>query len=453
MQHDMTKGKILPLLLAFTLPLFIGNVFQQLYNMADTVIVGRFVGANALAAVGSTGTLMFLIQGFANGITAGFAILTSQKFGAGDENGVKRSFANGNLLALIVTAILTVVSVTAIPTLLRIMNTPEDIFADARTYITIISAGLISTVFYNMLSAFLRAVGNSRAPLIFLVISACLNVLLDLVLIINFHMGVAGAAYATIISQGISAMLSGIYIVKNVRVLVPKRKQWRLYESESRNQLKMGIPMALQFAITASGTMIMQSAINLFGSTAVASFTAASKVQNLVTQGMLSIGQTMAAFSGQNFGVMDTKRIRKGCERAVEIMIVYSLAAALALHLLLPVLIRFFFSGDVDLSVMLSWGRIYTNISMIFYIPLSLIFIFRNAMQGCGYSMLPMIGGVVELVARLIGAVIGIRLHSYPISVACDPAAWLCTGIYVVIAFLWVIRDIERKMRPAEICL
>ncbi len=449
MQHDMTKGRILPLLLSFTLPLFIGNVFQQLYNMADTVIVGRFVGADALAAVGSTGTLMFLIQGFANGITAGFAILTSQKFGAGDENGVKRSFANGNLLALIVTVLLTLVSVLAIPWLLRIMNTPDNIFNDARVYITIICAGLISTVYYNMLSAFLRAVGNSQAPLIFLVLAACLNVVLDLVLIINFHLGVAGAALATIISQGISALMSAIYIAKKMKILLPHASQWRLYEIESKNQIRMGLPMALQFAITASGTMIMQSAINLFGSTAVASFTAASKVQNLVTQGMLSIGQTMAAYAGQNYGVMDIKRIKRGGAAAVLIMTVYSLFAATALYLLLPVLMRFFFSGDVDVSSMLIWGRTYTNISMIFYVPLSLIFIFRNTMQGCGYAMLPMIGGVVELVSRLIGAMIGIKLHSYTISVACDPAAWFFTGIYVVIAFLWTVKDLEKKKAMA----
>ncbi len=445
MQQDMTKGRILPLLLTFTLPLFIGNVFQQLYNMADTVIVGRFVGADALAAVGSTGTLMFLILGFANGITAGFSILTSQKFGAGDEEGVKRSFANGMLLALLVTIVLTTVSVLTIPSLLRIMNTPENIYEDAKTYITIIAGGLIASVYYNMLASFLRAVGNSRAPLIFLVVSACLNVVLDLVLIIYFQMGVAGAAMATIIAQGVSAVLSMLYILKNVKILVPRASQWRLYGPETKNQMRMGVPMALQFAITASGTMIMQSAINLFGSTAVASFTAASKVQGLITQGMFSIGQTMAAYSGQNYGVMDTKRIKKGGQAAVLIMVVYSVLAALLIYITLPTLLQFFFTGDTPMDEVLVWARTYTNISMMMFIPLSFIFIFRNAMQGCGYALLPTIGGVIEFLSRLIVAGIGMKTHSYAISVASDPAAWLFTGIYATIAFLWVVRDIERK--------
>ncbi len=449
MQQDMTKGEIYPLILRFTLPLFIGNIFQQLYNMADTVIVGRFVGAGALAAVGSTGTLMFLILGFANGITSGFSILTSQKFGAGDEDGVRRSFANGSLLAIIVTVILTAVSLLTLPALLRIMNTPDDIYQDALTYISIICGGLIATVFYNMLSSFLRAVGNSRAPLIFLVLSACLNVVLDLVFIIVFHMGVAGAALATIIAQGVSALLSIFYIKKKVPVLMPRRNQWKLYRFETANQMRMGIPMALQFAITASGTMIMQAAINLFGSTAVASYTAASKVQSLVTQGMFSIGQTMAAYCGQNYGIMDINRIKKGGQAAAVIMVIYSLIAAVFLYVTLPVLMQFFFASDVDVAGMLGWARTYTNISIIMYIPLSFIFIFRNAMQGCGYALLPTIGGVVELLSRLIVALIGMRTHSYAISVACDPAAWLFTGIYAVIAFAWVVRDMQRKKAAA----
>ena len=262
MERDMTKGSPLPVILQFTLPLIIGNIFQQLYNMADTIIVGRYVGADALAAVGSTGTIMFLVLGFAQGITAGFTVLTSQRFGAKDTRGVKRSVANGILLALLFTVVLTFFSMISMRPLLHLMNTPENIFQDAYTYIMIICGGLIATIFYNLLSSYLRAVGNSQTPLMFLIFSAVLNVLLDLLLIIRFKMGVAGAGYATVFSQGISAVLCLFYIYRSMPDMWPEKHHWKLHAADSRHQLSMGIPMALQFAITASGTMIMQAAIN-----------------------------------------------------------------------------------------------------------------------------------------------------------------------------------------------
>lgn len=266
MEQDMTQGKPLSIILKFTLPLLVGNIFQQFYNMADTIIVGRFVGANALAAVGSTGTVMFLIIGFAQGITAGFTILTSQRYGAKDEKAVRASVANGILLSVLVTILITVVGLSTMKPLLLLMNTPEDIFADAYTYSMLICSGVVACIFYNLFSSLLRAIGNSKVPLFFLVFSACLNVVLDLLLILCFHMGVAGAAIATNISQGVSAVLCLIYIYKNVPVLCPERTQWRLSASDTAYQMRMGIPMALQFSITASGAMVMQAAINLFGS-------------------------------------------------------------------------------------------------------------------------------------------------------------------------------------------
>ncbi|MEE1228296.1 MAG: MATE family efflux transporter [Lachnospiraceae bacterium] len=445
MNHDMTKGKIFPIILKFTWPLFLGNIFQQLYNMCDMIIVGRFVGSDALAAVGSTGTIMFLLIGFSIGITAGFAVMTSQRFGAGDEEGVKISVANGVLLSLIATVILTASGLYAMPTILHLMNTPSNIYHDASSYINIICMGLMANIFYNLLSSYLRAVGNSQAPLFFLVFSACLNVVLDLYFIIVLNMGVAGAARATILSQGISALLCLLYIGWKVKVLVPRREHVRINRDATVLQLKMGIPMALQFAITASGTMIMQAAINLFGSTAVAAFTAANKTQNLITQGMISMGQTMASYCGQNFGAGDYDRVEEGCKAAVKIEIVYSLLAALVTFLALPNMLHIFFAAHVDMNTILPWAREYAYLCMIFYIPLSLIFIYRNAMQGCGYWFLPMMGGVIELVSRCVMAFLGMHTHSYLLSVACDPAAWFFTGIYVVIAFGYVMKDMRRK--------
>ena len=417
MEKDMTKGRPLPVILKFMLPLIIGNIFQQLYNMADTIIVGRYVGADALAAVGSTGTIMFLTVGFSQGITAGCSVLTAQRFGAKDTEGVKISVANGILLSLIFTVLISSLSLLGMRPLLKLMNTPDNIFQDAYTYIMIISAGIIATIFYNLFSSYLRAVGNSKIPLVFLVFSAALNVILDLVLIINFKMGVAGAALATIISQGVSAILCLVYIYIRMPSLAPNRRHWKLHGQESRNQLAMGIPMALQFAITASGTMVMQSAINLFGSVAVASFTAASKVQNLVTQGMMAMGQT---------------------------------AAAVLVCILLKPALGLFFTGDVDMNSMLPWAKTYIYMSVIFYIPLSSIFVFRNTMQGCGYGFLPMMGGVSELVARLVVAMISMAVGSYALACFCDPAAWVTAAVFTGVSYLFVMKDIRRKYERPE---
>ena len=455
MEKDMTKGRPLPVILKFILPLIIGNIFQQLYNMADTIIVGRYVGSDALAAVGSTGTIMFLIVGFAQGITAGFSVLTAQRFGARDNEGVKSSVANGILLSLIFTVVLSALSMLSMHTLLKLMNTPDNIFQDAYTYIMIISAGLGATIFYNLFSSYLRAVGNSKIPLVFLVFSAALNVILDLVLIINVKMGVAGAAYATVISQGVSAILCLIYIYIRIPSLAPNRRHWKLHGQESRNQLAVGIPMALQFAITASGTMIMQAAINLFGSDAVASFTAASKLQNLVTQGMIAMGQTMATYSGQNFGKGDIGRIRQGVKAALGSCVVYALASALLVCILLKPALGLFFTGDVDMNSMLPWAKTYIYMSAVFYIPLSSIFVFRNTMQGCGYGFLPMMGGVAELIARLVVALISMAVGSYALACFCDPAAWLAAAIFTGVSYIFVMKDIRKKyekpaMAPAK---
>ena len=414
--------------------------------MADTIIVGRYVGADALAAVGSTGTVMFLLNGFAQGITAGFAVLTSQRYGAKKTEGVKQSVSNGILLSVIGAVFFTAASILFMKPLLHLMNTPENIFADAYCYISLISLGMVANVFYNLFSAYLRAVGNSKMPLFFLVLSACLNVVLDLVFIINFQMGVAGAAWATNLSQAISAVLCAVYIYKKVPSLVPEKRHWRIHRGDTRFQLATGIPMALQFAITSSGTMVMQSAINLFGSEAVAAYTAAGKIHSLLTQGMVAMGQTMAVYSGQNYGKGDAARIRQGVRAALVIEVIYSLVSAVIVYSALEPSLGLFFSGEVDLTAMMPWARTYITICTLFYVPLCTIFIFRNTMQGCGYGFLPMMGGVVELVARLAAAVVAMNIHSYWLACACDPAAWVGAGVFTGVSYLYVMNKVQKSL-------
>lgn len=440
MELDMTKGRPMSVLLKFALPLMAGNLFQQFYNMADTIIVGRFVGADALAAVGATGIIMILLTGFAQGITSGFSILTSQRYGAGDLKGVKRSVANGIVLSLAASAVLTVLSLASMRPLLHFMNTPEDIFQEAYTYIMVIGAGITASVFYNLFSAFLRAVGNSRVPLFFLIFSSCLNVALDLLFILCFGMGTQGAALATVAAQAASAILCGGYIYMKVPVLTPSAGMRKLNGHDARLQLSMGIPMGLQFAITAFGGIVMQSAVNLFGTVAVAAYTAAGKLESLAEQGMVAIGQAAAVYGGQNFGKGDYKRIREGVRAALLAEITYGILAALCMCAILESALRIFFSGDVDLAAMLPWAWTYTKICTAFFVPLSTIFVFRNIMQGCGYGFLPMAGGIVEMAARFLMAFAAMGMKNYAAACFCHPVAWTSAAVFLGGAYLWVMR-------------
>lgn len=445
MQTDMTRGRPLSIILRFMLPLMLGNIFQQLYNMADTIIVGRTVGQGALAAVGSTGTIMFLMQGFAIGLTTGFTVLTAQCFGAKNAYQTRRSVANAILLSLVIAVAMTSFFLVFMHRILHLLNTPADIYKDAYSYISTIAGGLLCCIAYNLGSAFLRAVGNSRVPLLVLIFSATLNVFLDLVCIRVFHMGVRGAAVATNISQALSALLCFGYILRKVPALIPERKEWYIGRAETASQIHVGLPMALQFAITASGTMVQQSAINAFGSTAVAAFTAASKFQNIMTQGFIAMGQTMATYSGQNFGAGRMDRIKDGVRTACLVSVVIAILAGVIVWFISPRTLPLFFDSTTKVSELLPWARPYVIFCALCYIPLALIFIFRNTMQGCGYGVLPMLGGVTELFARLALSFLAIRTGNYLFAAASDPAAWVAAGVYTAIAYAWVRKDIQRR--------
>lgn len=450
MESKMTEGRPLTLLIKFAIPIFIGFIFQQFYNMVDTVIVGRYVSREALAAVGSTGTIMFMIIGLANGMASGYTVLIGQRYGAGDYEGSRKSFVNSILLGIISTAIITVIAVLIMHPLLKLMNTPAEIYNDAYNYIITISWGSIALIAYNMLASALRAIGNSRTPLYFLIFSALLNIVLDLVFIIGFDLGTFGAALATDISQGVSAVLCMIYIVKKVDVLRPKAKDWHLRKAYSLQQLNIGVPMALQFGITASGTMVMQSSINLYGFVAVGGITAAGKVVNLMTAGMPSLGQTMAAYVSQNYGHGDLDRVDRGTRDAMKIAAVYSLVNAVLSIVLLPLIIRLFFDPGVDIAEYLPFARVYVYECAPFYIPLAAIFVYRNSMQACGYGKTALMLGFVELLARFSTAFISMQIHSFELAVAGDAAAWLITGIISFGLYLIVMKQLRKKAAACE---
>ena len=423
MTNDMTTGNPVKLILLFSIPLLIGNIFQQFYSMVDTIIVGRFVGVEALAAVGTTSSMVFLVNGFVMGLTSGFAVLISQKYGAKDEAGVKKAVASSITLSIIATIIVTFISVISAKPLLALMNTPSNIMKDASTYIIILYAGNVAIIFYNMMAAILRALGDSKTPLYFLIVSSVLNIILDLVLIINFKMGVAGAAYATVISQGVSALLCVIYTYKKYKILRLKKEDFKVKKKYYRKHLKVGIPMALQFSITAIGIMTVQSAINIFGSTVIASYAAASKVLQLVMQPATTLGVTMATYCGQNIGAKRYDRIKLGVKKCVQISIITSLISAMVL-----IFLGKYFVSNPDAEI-LSYAQQVLNISAIFFIPLGLIFVYRNALQGIGDSFIPMMAGVYELVARAVVAFTLPKVLEFMGICLADPVAWFAAVI------------------------
>ena len=442
----MTTGSPMKIIFNFTLPIFIGNVFQQFYNMADAVIVGKFVGNKALAAVGSTGTIMFLIYGFVVGMTAGFTVLTAQKFGAGDMPAMRRTVVGAFFLSLVVGLVLTAAFMVFMKPWLVLMHTPEDIFADAYAYIMIISAGILAQMLYNLLASILRALGNSKVPLYFLILAALLNIVLDLVLIIVFHMGAAGAAVATVISQGISGVLCLFYIIRKVPLLRLTRDDRHLSGDLLRTQIRIGIPMALQYSITAVGTMMVQSALNILGSTLVAAYTAAGKIEQIVTQAYVAMGTTMATYGAQNMGAGDVSRIRQGFKASTIIGIIYAVVSAVLVMTVGKYMTYLFVSEDV--ALIMDSVNTYLICVGIFFIPLAIVNIYRNGIQGLGYGLLPMMAGVAELVGRGAVAVIAAGRKSYLGVCLASPAAWILASLLLIGMYYYVVKIDLKKIFP-----
>lgn len=333
MTKDLTSGSPTRLILTYSVPLLIGNIFQQLYSMADTIIVGKCIGVEALAAVGATGGLSFLIIGFLIGLTSGFAVIAAQKFGAKDIEGLRQSVGTSIILCTVTTIVLTALSLLTSEPLLRLMNTPDDIMVDALKYINVIFIGTVCTVFYNMIACILRALGDSKTPLYFLIVSSVLNIVLDLVFILTFHMGVAGAAWATVISQGVAGGLCLFYTLKKYSTLRLTKKDFTYNSALAWKHWQLGLPMALQFSVTAIGVLVLQGALNVFGSTKIAAYTAACKVEQLVTQPAGTFGVTMANYAGQNLGAGRIDRVKEGVKKCSMLTVIFAVAASAILLL------------------------------------------------------------------------------------------------------------------------
>ena len=452
MTKDMTMGSPLRMILLFSVPVLLGNIFQQFYNMVDTIIVGQYLGEDALAAVGSTGCLMFLVLGFANGIAQGFGVMVSHAFGAKDFKLLKHYVALSLILTAIVSLLLTIPTVAASRQFLILMKTPDNILGLADSYIKVIFAGILLTMSYNVAAGILRGIGDSKTPLYFLILSSFLNIVLDLFLIVVVKLGTAGAAYATIIAQGVSALLCFIYMFRKFDILKTSREDYYLDGYGVFNMLSIGIPMALNYSITAIGTMILQGAVNIFGSSVVAAFTAASKVENLSTQTMPTLGTAMATYCGQNLGAGKHDRIFRGMKDAFYLCFFAAGAAALLCCLAGPTMVGWFIHNPSEQT--LHAAMQYLHIASIFMLPLAWIFVYRNGLQGLDRGLVPMLSGVLELFSRYAVILIAAKPFGYVGVCSADPAAWLTTGILLLVTYLvWKHRTKKELQQKTDVCV
>lgn len=443
MTNDMTKGSPIKLIIQFMIPMCLGNIFQQFYNIADSIIAGRFLGVDALAAIGSTGSLIFLVTGWLNGLTSGFSVWVAQWFGARKTDRMRHFIAMSIYICVAFVVVMTVGLLAANEPILRLMNAPENLLDDISSYMVIIYAGLVVTCAYNALAAVLRALGDSKSPLYFLIVSAVINVVLDIAFIVIFHMGVEGCAYATVIAQGISALLCLVYIIKKFPVLRLKKEDFRFSVNTVKKLLGLGIPMGLQFSITAIGTIIVQGAINVYGAVYMAGFSAAGKIQNIICTVFVAFGATIATYVGQNRGAGKMDRVKQGVRLTQMMILVCSVVLMAVIHFFGKYMI-FLFIDPAETEV-LHAAEIYFNIVSWAYPFLGSIFLYRNALQGMGYGFVPMMGGVFELVAR--AAIVFVAAANAGFAQVCmsDPAAWIAALIPLIPYYIWVMRKAEKS--------
>lgn len=440
MAKDMTSGSPLKIILLFSLPVLLGNIFQQFYNMVDTIIVGQYLGEDALAAVGSTGCLMFLVLGFANGIAQGFGVMVSHAFGAKDFPRLKHYVALSLMLTVIISVILTIPTVAASRVFLEWMKTPENIIGIADSYIKVIFGGIILTMSYNVASGILRGIGDSKTPLYFLILSSGLNIVLDIFFIVVVKLGAPGAAYATIIAQGVSALLCFIYMFHKYIILKTRKEDYYFDASGVFHMLSVGVPMALNYSITAVGTMILQGAVNVFGSSVVAAFTAASKVENLSTQTMPTLGTAISTYCGQNLGAGRHDRIYEGMKKGFYICILLAAGASAVCVFLGRFIVSWFVSNPSE--DIFTYAMQYLTTIAWCMLPLAWIFLYRNALQGLNRGFVPMISGVVELVCRVLVIMITLKPFGYWAVRLASPITWIFTGLLLIVTYyVWEYRD------------
>ena len=434
MTKDLTKGSPVRLILGFAIPLLAGMLFQQLYSFVDTMIVGRFLGVTALAGVGATGSINFLVLGFCMGICSGFAIPVAQRFGAHEESRMREFVANGAWLAIGFSVVITVFTVVYCRDILTLMNTPKDCFEEAYRYIVVIFAGIPCTFLYNLLSGYLRSLGDSKTPLFFLILSSVLNVALDLLLILVFHMGVLGASLATVISQGVSGLLCLLWIAVRFPILHITREEWRVQGKRMTELCAYGVPMGLQYSITAIGSVILQVAVNSLGSVAVAAATAGSKVLGFLACPFDALGSTMATYGAQNVGASRYDRLNRGVFAASMMGFAYSVLAFAVTWFFGTELVSLFVSGEGG-AELIELAQQYMLVVVLFYPLLTLVNVVRFMIQGMGFSACAIIAGVMEMIACSLAGIVLVPVWGFIGAALGGPLAWVFADLFLVPAY------------------
>ncbi|MCR5150310.1 MAG: MATE family efflux transporter [Clostridiales bacterium] len=442
MVKDLTKGKPAKLILNFCLPLMLGQVFQQFYNMVDSIIVGRFAGTLQLSAVGSTGSISFLVIGFVTGLVTGFSIPLSQAFGEENEEKLKKTFANSVYHTGVAAVVLTLATYFGTPVILKLMHTPPEIYDMAYDYIGTVFLGLGATLFYNLFAAVMRSLGDSRTPLLLLIFSSLLNIVLDLIMVRIFHLDCLGVAIATVIAQTVSAVLALIIIIKKFKIVHFNSQQGRPDAQVSKKLVVTGLPMALQMSVTAIGSIMLQTAVNGLGPDVIAAVTIGSKIQLMLMLLAETFGATMATYCGQNLGAGRMDRIKEG---------MYSSIGMSMLYTLLAVAFAFFFGKELgslfikeNPDAVLELVSQFLRTCCFFYPVLSLLFIFRAAIQGMGHSFPAMFAGVLELFARGIMSYLVIPRFGYDAVVFANQTAW-CSAMLLLVPVFFISYAREKK--------
>ena len=443
---ELTSGNPLKLIIYFMVPTFVGKILQQLYHFTDAIIVSRIIGIKALAAVGASAALIFLVISFIFDSIQGFTIITAQKFGAKDYDNVRKSFAASIVLSFWVTIILTIIFSPLAEVLLKLLRTPHDIIAEASTYLFIMFVGIFATVYYNLTSNIIRALGNSKTPLYFLIISVFLNIFFDVLFVIKFHWGLDGAAWATVLSQAIATIFCTVYMFVKFPILHLKWSDFDIKWDFYYEHIRIGIPMGIQMSVLTTGMIAIQLVLNSFGSIAIAAYTAAVRVEQLFSQFMLSLGMTMGVYSAQNYGAKKSYRIRTGAKSAVILACIVSFISFIIIKLYGANIISVFME-ETNHEV-LKLAQTYLNITVFFFIFLGILFIFRNILQGMGEVILPLISGFVELLTRILFAFIFAKSLGFIGVCIASPAAWIFGAIILYICYKLKIRyNIKCKNR------
>lgn len=443
MVKDMTNGSPSKHILGFAVPMLFGMLFQQFYNLVDTIIVGKTLGVEALAGVGATGSINFMIIGFCMGVCNGFVIPVAQCFGAKKPADLRKYVFNGYICSIVFAIVLTLASVIFCRRILIIMNTPADIIDHAYNYIVVIFIGIPTVFLYNMVSGVIRSLGDSKTPVIFLVLSSIINVVLDFFLILVCKMGVAGAGWATVTSQLISGLTCLIYMYKKYDILKGDKSERVLDRRFITNLCMNGVPMGLQYSITAIGSTILQAAVNTLGSTYVAAMTAGSKMFNFTCCPFDALGSTMATYAGQNVGAAKIKRLGQGVRSAMIIGSVYSVLSLIALYFTTDYIALLFVNASETTIIALT--RQFILASACFYIPLTGVNVVRFCIQGMGFSVFAISAGILEMIGRAFAAIILIPNIGFMGACLASPIAWIAADAFLFPAFIHCAKKLNAR--------